>query len=254
MLVITGMHRSGTSLVARLFHLAGADLGDPGSFHPGDRWNPEGYFEQLEVLAINRALVHGPWGKLAYFHLPSTRTILKRAATRGERLRRAASDYQGLVVKDTRFCLTLPAWLAHGARVAGVLICLREPIEVARSLSRRNRITVARGLRLWVTHCQRVLENVEGQRLGFVLYHNLLSAEGFLREMRRAFLFAGLDLTGDQIRDLGRRAVRSPAHRAPHALQDYPGDVGTLWHTLLERHAAQADAPVSSPPMQVHQP
>lgn len=241
MLVITGMHRSGTSLVARLLHLAGADLGDPRSFYPADRWNPDGYFEQREVQAVNISLVQGIWWKLAYLRLPSRRTILERAAARRRRLERAVARFQGLAVKDARFCLTLPAWLAHGARVTGVLICLREPIDVARSLRRRNHISLGLGLSLWAAHCRRLLEDAVGLRVGFVLYSNLLSGTTATPELRRAFRFAGLDRTVAETAELCRRAARSPAHPTPQP-PHYPSEVQTLWRTLLERHAAQSDA------------
>ena len=44
MYLITGMHRSGTSLVAQIFFEVGMDFGDPENFYPADRWNPDGYF------------------------------------------------------------------------------------------------------------------------------------------------------------------------------------------------------------------
>ena len=73
MRIITGMHRSGTSLVARLFYEFGADMGTPEYFYRPDKWNPEGYFEQPDIHAINMPLINGPWWKLAYFWLPSTK-------------------------------------------------------------------------------------------------------------------------------------------------------------------------------------
>ena len=42
MKIITGMHRSGTSLVAQIAHRAGAEMGDPETFYRPDRWNPDG--------------------------------------------------------------------------------------------------------------------------------------------------------------------------------------------------------------------
>ena len=83
------MHRSGTSLVARLFFEAGEDLGDPANFYRPDRWNPDGYFEQPDIHAINMPLVHGIWGRLSYFAPPSTHAVLKRGCRRAVRRRRA---------------------------------------------------------------------------------------------------------------------------------------------------------------------
>ena len=64
--IITGMHRSGTSLVARIFHLMGANLGDEDTFYQPDMWNPEGYFEQPDIHSINMPLVNGIFWKFSY--------------------------------------------------------------------------------------------------------------------------------------------------------------------------------------------
>ena len=70
MKLISGMHRSGTSLVAQLFFEAGADMGNPSTFYPTDKWNSDGYFEQTDILAINQPLINGFLGRFSYFWLP----------------------------------------------------------------------------------------------------------------------------------------------------------------------------------------
>ncbi|MFH0907454.1 MAG: glycosyltransferase [bacterium] len=54
-LIITGMHRSGTSLVAELFRMAGVAMGD--RMVPADDCNPRGYFEDVDFLALHREMV-----------------------------------------------------------------------------------------------------------------------------------------------------------------------------------------------------
>src|SRR3954454_19058166 len=53
---ITGMHRSGTSLLASFLERAGVDLG--GDFFPADPRNPRGYFEDRELLELATAMLH----------------------------------------------------------------------------------------------------------------------------------------------------------------------------------------------------
>ena len=54
---IAGMHRSGTSMLTRLLHLCGLDLG------PADRLlqpapdNPEGFWESLPFVELNKQLL-----------------------------------------------------------------------------------------------------------------------------------------------------------------------------------------------------
>jgi hypothetical protein len=54
-LLISGMHRSGTSATARLLHRAGLDVGSRLMAARLD--NPVGYYEDLEFSALNRALI-----------------------------------------------------------------------------------------------------------------------------------------------------------------------------------------------------
>ena len=75
---------------------AGADLGNPETLYPGDRWNPDGYFEQPDIHAINMPLIHGPWGRLAYFFLPSQSTIIKRGQKMSARIKNTAALYIGV--------------------------------------------------------------------------------------------------------------------------------------------------------------
>src|SRR5436305_8144007 len=67
--VITGMHRSGTSLVASYLSTLGIHMGD--RLIPADRRNPRGYFEaaafaELHGRSLGAAPVEGPgpraWG------------------------------------------------------------------------------------------------------------------------------------------------------------------------------------------------
>ena len=174
MKLICGMHRSGTSLVARLAHAAGGDFGDEHTFHPGDRWNPDGYFEQREILDLNIALVNGPWGRVAYLHLPSDATIARRAQCHVTSIHRLAEAYDSRIVKENRFCLTLGAWREHGARVERLLIVFRHPTAVARSLGRRNYLLRSLSWSLWMQHHERLFAHAEGIAFRVLCYEHLV--------------------------------------------------------------------------------
>jgi hypothetical protein len=240
--IITGMHRSGTSLVARLFFEGGADLGDPATFHPGDRWNEDGYFEQPEFQEINRALTQGPYGRLAYFRLPARGTILKRGARIAGRIRETSDRFRGKVVKETRFCLTLPAWRENGATVAAILACLRHPTAVARSLRRRNRIPLALGYRLWVEHNRRLLEEARGIPLRWISYARLVDPSTAPREIGEAFRFLGRPLPEGGTAPLARSCVRPELDHGAAPEGDLPPAVDALWRDLVGRHGGQGTA------------
>lgn len=54
--IVAGMHRSGTSLVASMISSLGIDLGE----HQltADRNNRRGYFEDVDFLALNRRMLN----------------------------------------------------------------------------------------------------------------------------------------------------------------------------------------------------
>lgn len=79
-------------------------MGDPATFYRPDKWNPEGYYEQPDIHAINMPLINGPWWKFAYYRLPLTDTILRRAVRFEEQIRKTAEAYRRRVVKETRYC------------------------------------------------------------------------------------------------------------------------------------------------------
>ena len=239
MYLISGMHRSGTSLVTRFCYEAGADLGDANTFYQPDRWNPDGYFEQPEFHAINMPLINGPWGKLAYFHLPSTNTIMKRASRLSDQIANTAEKYRNKVVKETRFCLTLPAWRAHGASIDGLAICLRHPADVARSLRRRNRIPRSIAYRLWQTHLERLLEHSKDIPRRFVKYENVLDHELVAGELRGVIADAGVACDDDGIGKLQRELVRLKPGLLSRKPPRLPASVGQYWDDLLQRHASQ---------------
>src|SRR5215210_8491404 len=50
---IVGMHRSGTSMVAKLLQRTGLNLGDEADLMPPAAENPEGFYEYLEFVRLN---------------------------------------------------------------------------------------------------------------------------------------------------------------------------------------------------------
>ena len=54
---IAGMHRSGTSMVAKLLSLCGVYLGGEEELMPPDNYNADGYWENLGFVEINNSLL-----------------------------------------------------------------------------------------------------------------------------------------------------------------------------------------------------
>jgi len=243
MKIITGMHRSGTSIVAKLFYEAGANMGSADTFYPADKWNPDGYFEQPDIHSINMPLINGHLWKFAYFWLPSTQTILKRAQNYSDSIRSIAPKYETSIIKETRFCLTLPAWLEYDTKVDRILVCLREPIQVAMSIKKRNYSPLRHGLWLWKIHNQRLLENVPKDiPIWYLNYHNLLNEATYVEELSRAFDFMGIDLKESQVKELLQSHVKPSMNHHSGSTIHYPNDIDGLWKHLQNKYRTQIQA------------
>ncbi len=238
--IITGMHRSASSLVSRLLSEAGADFGPTKTMYQADQWNPDGYFEQVEFHEINLPLVNGPWGNLSYFLLPSKKTILKRAKRRGEDIRRVSKKYQGMFVKEVRFSLTLPAWLEHGAKIDRILICLREPHQVAKSLKLRNHALMRHGLHMWYVHYRELLQSLNSIPNRIIFYEHLLDPNMAPAEVHGALQFMGIGINIAATRKLCSRVISLEKCDSSATGFTYPPKIQALWGSLKEKHARQA--------------
>src|SRR5688572_17455910 len=144
------MHRSGTSVVARLLNLLGVDLGPADRLmppHPED--NPRGYWEHLPILAINNELL-ARFGA-TWHEPPSLAAGWERDPALADLRDRARAvideDFRGKALwgwKDPRTCLTLPFWQAVLGPMTYVL-CFCNPSDVQRSLARRDEVHPAQG-------------------------------------------------------------------------------------------------------------
>jgi len=81
-IVVLGMHRSGTSLVAGILRNAGVLMGD--KFLPPDEFNLRGYFEDTDFLWINKGILESAGA--SWYAPPTVELILSR----GEKFRRIA--------------------------------------------------------------------------------------------------------------------------------------------------------------------
>lgn len=152
---ITGMHRSGTSMVVRLLNLCGVYLGEDADVLSSDSDNFESLWENRKFLAINEEILtrlgagwdFAPEIQPGWESRPEMMPLREQAAG----LVRQFSAHKIWGWKDPRNSLTLPFWqqLVPGMRV---VICLRNPIAVARSLFQRNYSSEASSFNLWLAY------------------------------------------------------------------------------------------------------
>ncbi|MBJ7485098.1 hypothetical protein [Brevundimonas sp.] len=157
-IVVLGMHRSGTSSVAgALAHLG---VAPPSTLLPSDWDNPRGFWESRRIIEVDDRLLRAGGSYWRDWRRFDADAIAPDAAddltTDMSRVLQAEfGDASMIVVKEPRMCRLWPQWDPI-VRAAGYdprfVLPIRSPLEVARSLHRRNGIAVAEGLLLWLRH------------------------------------------------------------------------------------------------------
>ena len=189
---IAGAHRSGTSMVTRLLHRCGLELGPESDLMPPQADNPEGFWEHLGFVTLNEELLNelgGAWDLPPNADENFTQARLDPLRMKARLLIEGFDSARVWGWKDPRNSLTLPFWqdLLQGLKT---LIVVRNPLEVAYSMRERNGTSFSLGLRLWEIYNRRLIEKAnEQQRL---VTHYDLFFDDAETELRRIAEFTGL--------------------------------------------------------------
>ena len=164
---IAGMHRSGTSMVARMLNLCGLYLGEEKDLMPAAEDNPDGYWENRYFVDINDGVLlslKGSWDTPPdYWPGWEDSSFLNPYRQEAEEVINKIESLTSLWGwKDPRTSLTLPFWQKLIPDLK-VVICVRHPDEVAHSLARRGHSSTAFSARLWYTYYERLLASVQSQ-------------------------------------------------------------------------------------------
>ena len=160
---IAGMHRSGTSMITRMLNLCGMDLGAPEEMMPASPDNPEGYWEHSWFTNANNAILDcfgGAWDIVPDYpaHWQEAEGLLGVKADAQRHFARFAGKVWGW--KDPRNSITMAFWRQFAPKMK-VVVCLRNPWDVAASLSKRGSASELFGLRLWWQYNSRLLLETE---------------------------------------------------------------------------------------------
>lgn len=179
-LLVLGMHRSGTSALARVLGLCGADIG--ARIVGQSAGNEAGHWEDAFAVETHEQLLAAfgaSWD--APLCLPSDWASSESARAAERRIRDYVAGDRGThplwAVKDPRLCLFAPLWIeatrAAGDALGAVLV-LRHPLEVAASLAARDGIGEGRALLLWLEYTLSAVAAAEGLPNAVIGYGSLL--------------------------------------------------------------------------------
>ncbi|MDQ2785421.1 MAG: sulfotransferase [Chloroflexota bacterium] len=197
---IAGMHRSGTSMYARLLNRCGVYLGEEGDLIPASSENLDGYWENARFVALNDDLLNafgGAWDHPPAFPDDGDAKSFAAFAAQSAPLLGTFGDREPWGWKDPRNSLTLPFWLRVFPEMK-VVICVRNPLEVVLSLRQRSQSTEL-SLTLWYHYNQSVLRAVPPAQRIVAHYDQCFQAPQ--TELRRIVDFLGLAVTTAQINE-----------------------------------------------------
>lgn len=191
---VLGMHRSGTSAVTRVLNLLGPGCADQADLMPADDLqNPKGFWESTSLSVVNDELLGhlgGSWSTPpaptpGWAAAPEVAGLAPAARATFER---SHGDRGGWVWKDPRTCLTFPFWRDALPVVPVIVLPYRNPLEVWRSLERRDGFTKAHSLALWERYTRSALEAATGHPALVTSYDDLLDGPEAWTERAARFL------------------------------------------------------------------
>ncbi len=253
-IAVIGMHRSGTSLMARALQALGVALGDNLAAQPAPD-NAKGHWEDRDVLAINREVLAAlalQWELIgaadaAHLQAPSLEPLVERARAL---VRANTAGRSSWAFKDPRTSWLWPFWrrvLIDGGHFQPSFVwVIRHPRAVAQSLAHRDGFPSLKSHLLWLNHNLSPFEDVSAKSHVVVDYDRMLSRPQHELERIAAALRLGpvqgetvdafiqefLDAKLRHFTALGKAApgigAEQLAERAYKALLGVAGDGGTL--------------------------
>lgn len=174
--LVLGMHRSGTSLISRCMAGFGVAHGNNLLVNAD---NAKGHWEDLDLVELNQNLLkklHQSWASLTVLtkqHLEQNLQEEDQETARALVLSRLV-DHQFYALKDPRTTILLPFWLPILDSLQcslRIVLCIRHPEAVVKSLAQRDAFHRLRSLALWIKYNLAAIEALSNSP------HNLVIIE-----------------------------------------------------------------------------
>lgn len=158
-ILVLGMHRSGTSMLAGLMAQLGVVMGKR-LYAAQKGVNEKGFWEHEDIVDTHDELLlalNSQWDDL----LPLAENWTEKSCIKPffERLqgfvKRDFSKASVWALKDPRMCRLMPLWepILKSQNISPLFVCVnRNPFEVVASLQKRDGFTQQKALCLWLTH------------------------------------------------------------------------------------------------------
>ena len=183
MLLVLGMHRSGTSVTTRLLECLGAVHSK--NLHPPMPNNPKGFFEDLDIERFNEfkffPRIGIQWHSIGFVDWTNL-SASDRSKFALEALEIVRGNYSAVnslsVLKEPRIGILLPFWLSvlhHAGYNVKVVCAVRDPASVARSLTARDGFSTTHGGMLYITNWLSILSYIQDLPVAFVQFDEIFA-------------------------------------------------------------------------------
>jgi len=163
---ITGAHRSGTSMITRLLNLSGLYLGVDSDININATDNPEGFWENIQFVRLNEEILSTHGGAWDMPPNPGANwELAPEMAPFRDQAKQIIRQFENQALwgwKDPRNSLTIDFWKGLLPEMK-VLICLRNPLDIVHSLSKRGYTSPEFGFRLWSAYNRHLLDVIPGE-------------------------------------------------------------------------------------------
>lgn len=239
------MGRSGTSAVAGLFVSAGFFAGRDDDVLAATESNVAGHHENLGVLQTNEEILHelGGW----WYDAPDWDSQAAAVDVRprlAAQLGRLAGEAAGrpLVIKDPRIVMLLPLWAPVLDELLHPVLVVRDPIEVAWSLHRRDGTPLPFGLAMWEMHMTSAIWYLNERTATIAPYARILAGpELAAGVVRAASMHLAPELTAGLDPDRAATALRRELRHNVAAPSDHD-ELLTVRQQMLWRRLESLEA------------
>ena len=229
LIVVLGMHRSGTSVITRALQVLGVDLGDK-LLPPLEGVNVKGFWEDVELNSLNIEMlnaVHSDW----HFLTPIQETDVTELHRQGylsravEMLKVKTDNISAFGFKDPRTAKLLLFWkdvFAQSQMDVSYVISMRNPLSVCKSLAKRDGFDFEKSYLLWLDHVINSLIETDGKSRVLVDYDRLIQSPN--KELERIAGKLQLEIDLDELEKFKEEFIDIDLRHTVHQFDDLMAD------------------------------
>ncbi|MXS80104.1 hypothetical protein ABF86_04890 [Nitrosomonas sp. GH22] len=230
LIVVLGMHRSGTSVIARGLQVLGVSLGD--RLMPAiENINARGFWEDIDLNSLNIEMLQAigsDWFYLTPINANDVNKLHKdgyfiRAV---ELLQEKICNVPIFGFKDPRVAKLLPFWkevFDHCQLNVKYVLAIRHPLSVVRSLAKRDGFVEEHSYLLWLGHTLESLAGGVGKSRVLVDYDRMMQSPD--TELMRVAKALNLEIDSVELQDYKTKFLDESLRHTKYDYGDLLSDI-----------------------------